>query len=60
MNGRPMIESPFLTYWRALGRAWAVLGLPEPSLADAVASWEAGKAAWREGQGLYGKVTADG
>lgn len=60
MRGAGPIESPFLIYWRAQARAWAILGLPCPSLGEAMASWEAGRRAWREAPALYGKVNANG
>lgn len=52
MNGRTT-EAPFLAYWRTLARAWAILGLPAPSLGEAMATWEAGRRAWREAPALY-------
>ncbi len=53
-----MTDSPFLTYWRAVARAWAILGLPAPDMGEAAALWEAGRRDWREGRRLYsGGVT---
>lgn len=60
MNGRAITETPFLTYWRSLARAWALLGLPEPSLREAMATWEAGRRDWREAKGLYVGGQANG
>lgn len=53
MNGPAVTYAPFLAYWRALARAWAILGLDPPSLGAAIASWEAGRADWREAPALY-------
>lgn len=57
MNGPAVTYGPFLAYWRALARAWDLIGLPCPSLAEAIQSWEAGRHDWREAPALYsGKV----